>query len=231
MKISQSGNVFFYILVAVALIAALSYAVANSGRGNIQQLGEEKARLYATEIIEYANGMASAVAQLRLRGVPVDSLCFDHARWGMADYDHAGCADTRNRLFHPDGAGLIWAMAPEQAMDSSAMPDNLWHIYSSNEIQNTGTTSGTAESADLLLMVDELSLEVCRQINGLLGVTDPDTDPPVDTEYGTLAFAGSFTYAATIGDEDAALVGKSAACFKKTSNPVKYAFYKVLIAR
>lgn len=231
MSSSQSGNVLFYILIAVALLAALSYAVSSSGRGSAQQITGEKARLYATELIEYTDAMATGVAQLRLRGVALNSLCFDHARWGTADYNHAACGDDRNRIFHPDGAGLAWVNASEQAMDADASPDRLWHIYADNEVQDVGTTSGTAEGAELILLVDELDVSVCQQINGLLGVTDPDAAPPVDTGYGTMEFAGSFGYSETIGDEDAALAGKTSACFQKTSNPAKYAFYKVLSAR
>lgn len=231
MNASQSGNALFYILIAVALLGALSFAVSNSGRGSAQQISDDKARLYATEIIEYADAMAIGVAQLRLRGTPLESLCFDHARWGNADYNHAGCGDNRNHLFHPDGAALGWANAPAEAMDDAATPDNLWHIYSDNEVQNVGTTVGAPEGAELLLMVDELSLPICRQINGLLGVTDRSAAPPIDTDYGTTPFAGVFGYNANIGDEDAALAGKTAACFQKTANPAKYAFYKVLGVR
>ena len=82
MNSSESGNVLFYILIAVALLAALSYTVAQSTRGNVGQLSAERARLYATEIIENANVMSSAVSQLRLRGVDLDELCFDHVSWG-----------------------------------------------------------------------------------------------------------------------------------------------------
>ena len=90
MNNSQSGNVLFYILIAVALLAALSYTVAQSTRGNVSQLSAERARLYATEIIENGNVISSAVSQLRLRGVGLDELCFDHPSWGASDYDQVG---------------------------------------------------------------------------------------------------------------------------------------------
>ncbi len=228
---SQAGNVIFYILIAVTLLAALSFAVSQSGRGSVSQLSEEKARLYATEIIEFGNTMASGVAQLRLRGVALSDVCFDHARWGASDYNHAGCTDNTHRLFHPDGAGLVWAQAPAEAMDSAATPDDLWHIYADNEIKNIGTTTGNASGADLIVLVDELSLSVCRQINDMLGLSASGATPPVDTLYGTTRYTGTFSYTATIGDEDAVLDGKLSGCFQKTTAPAKYAFYKVLQAR
>ncbi|MCC6597794.1 MAG: hypothetical protein IT559_03300 [Alphaproteobacteria bacterium] len=228
---AQSGNVLFYILIAVVLLAALSFAVSHSGRGNIQQVSAERARLQAAELLEYANDMAAGVGQLRLRGVAVTALCFDHARWGGADYTHGACGDVRNRIFDPEGAGLFWKNVPAEALDSTATPDALWHIYGDNEVQDIGTTAGDASGADLLLVADALTLSVCQSLNGLLGVTDVSDAPPVDTSYGTGFYVGGFGYSATIGDEDALLAGKTAACFQKTANPPKYVFYKVLQAR
>ena len=66
MKYTQNGNVLFYILIATALIGALSYAIANSTRGNSDQLTAERARLLASEIIEYAGTMEAGVTQLSL---------------------------------------------------------------------------------------------------------------------------------------------------------------------
>ncbi len=228
---TQSGNVIFYILIAVSLLAALSFAVSQGGRGSGTQLSAERARLYASEILEYANIISSAVAQTKLRGAAETELCFDHASWGASDYDHAGCVDTLNRIFHPSGAGIDWTNAPTEAMDPAATPDNLWHFYGDNEIEKIGTTTGTAASSDLILLVDELSLPVCQQINTLLGITAANTAPPTDSAFGSTRYVGAFGYTATIGDEDTALEGQNAACFEKTGGTPEYAFYKVLIAR
>ena len=233
MNRSQSGNVFLYILVAVALIGALTYAVSSGSRGSANQITEERAKLYAGEIIEYGNNLASAVSQVRLRGTDVSLMCFDHASWGANDYDHGGCTDDMNRIYHPSGGGITWVNAPAEGMDTAATPDNLFHFYGDNEIENVGTTTGAAGSADLILVVDELLLSTCQHINGLLGVTDSDDAPPTDSAFGETRYIGSFGYTETIGDEagGAALAGKTAACFQKTDAPAEYVFYKVLVSR
>ncbi|MCB9983759.1 MAG: hypothetical protein H6861_08845 [Rhodospirillales bacterium] len=230
---NERGNVLFYILIAVALLIALSLAVANSTRGNVQQLTAERARLYATEIIEFSNIMTNAVAQVRLRGTDLSAMCFDHTSWGANDYDHAGCTDDFNKIFHPSGAGLIWSEAPSEAMDATATPDNLWHIYGDNEIENIGSTCGGAGCSDLILVVDELHPVVCQQLNDLLGVTDASTSPPTDSTFGETRYVGSFGYSETIGDEVGGepLDGKVSGCFQKTNAPAEYVFYKVLVAR
>lgn len=232
-RASERGNVMFYIFIAVILLAALSYTIAESSRGNVQQLTSERARIYASELIEYANVMTSAVAQLRLRGVDVEDLCFDDTAWGVNDYDHAGCTDDANKLYSPSGAGLIWTRAPEKAMDESASPDKLWHIYGNNEVQDVGTTCGAAACADLILVVDELAKETCIQINELLGIDNPAGSPPTDSDIGETRYIGVFSYAHTLGDEagGSAFTGKTAACFQRLAAPTEYTFYKVLIAR
>ncbi len=229
----QRGSALIYILVAVALLAALSYAITQSSRGNLSHLTDEKARLLASEIIEYANVVTSATAQLRLRAGSDSLLCYDDDNWGANDYDHAGCSNTQNRIFSLDGGGVTWANAPAEAMDTTATPDNLWHFYADNEVENVGSTCGAASCADLLMVTDELNLDVCIKLNELLGVDNPSGAPPVDSAIGTTRFIGAYGYAETIGDESGgeALIGKKAACFQKTDNPAKYTFYKVLISR
>ena len=229
---SERGNVLFYILIAVGLLASLSYAITQSNRGNTNQLEEERARIFASEILEYANVVANSVGQLRLRGVGQTSLCFDHASWGASNYNHAGCSDTRNQIFNLDGGGVTWANAPNEAMDPAAGPDNLWHFYGSNEIQNIGTTCGAASCADLVMLTDELSLGTCLALNNLVGVTNPSDAPPTDLGQDETRYTGAFSFAQVIGNEagGAALSGQKAGCFQNTSNS-KYTFYKVLIVR
>lgn len=229
---NQSGNVLFYILIAVGLIAALSFAVTQSGRGSARSITEERARLFATEIIEYSNNISAGVTQLRLRGVDVDELCFDDPNWGAANYDYAGCADNFNRIFNIEGAGITWSLAPEGATQTTAAPDNLWHIYGDNEIQDVGTTCGNASCSDLILVTDELDELVCRKINKLINSTIGDSAPPTDSTIGETRYIGDFDFSQTIGDEagGVAIAGKNAGCFERTSND-EFVFYKVLIAR
>ncbi|GJL85600.1 MAG: hypothetical protein DHS20C02_13750 [Micavibrio sp.] len=232
MRNSQSGNVLFYVLIAVALLGTLSYAVTNSNRGNVQQLTQDKARLMASEIIEYGNVLGNAVAQLKLRGVSDTDLCFDDPQWPVS-YNHAGCADNLNKVFHVSGAGAIWAEVNSEAMDATATPDNLWHFYADNEIEEVGTTCGNAACSDLIMVVDELSQTVCIEMNDLLGIVNPGDVPPTDAGLAETLYIGAYGHNNVIGDEvgGAEITGKTAACYQKTGAPAEYVFYKVLIAR
>jgi hypothetical protein len=227
---SQAGNVLFYILIAVVLLAALSFAVMQSGRGSISAVTEEKARMLAAEIIEYANIMANATAQVRLRDVRDTELCFDSTHWGVDNYPNPSCSDPATKIFDLKGGGVTWTNAPAMAMDTTASPDNLWHIYGNNAVQEIGTTCNAAACADLILVVDELREDICIQINNLVKVENPSDVPPIDTQIGTTRFIGTYDYVATLGDETSVLRGKTGACFRNVTTD-EYTFYKVLVAR
>ncbi|MCD8569257.1 MAG: hypothetical protein LRY50_13400, partial [Geovibrio sp.] len=63
----ESGNVLFLILVAVALFAALSYAVSSSTRSGSSDGGrQEDTEIIASSLLQYASGLAMAVEKMRL---------------------------------------------------------------------------------------------------------------------------------------------------------------------
>ncbi|MGH1399525.1 MAG: hypothetical protein ACRBCT_09960 [Alphaproteobacteria bacterium] len=225
----QSGNALFVILIAISLLAALSYAVSSSNRG-VQNMSEERARLYATEIIEYSDIIANAVSQLRLRDCDADEISFENDVVGGYANGNAPSDETCH-IFSLSGGGITWNAPNEAAMDANASPDNRWHFYGHNEIETVGTTTGAAASSDLLLVVDELDLTVCQQINKLSNVTTSvSTTPPTDTDITETLFTGTYGYTTTIGDEASTLETQPTACFLNTTD-TKYTFYRVLIAR
>lgn len=62
---SNSGNVLFLILIAVALFAALSYAVTSSSRGGGIDAKKDSSELIASEIMNYVSSLEQAVTRLR----------------------------------------------------------------------------------------------------------------------------------------------------------------------
>lgn len=219
----ESGNVLFYILIAVALIAALSYAVSSSNRGGTGQINEERARLMASEIIEYASNVSSAVSQLKLRGCRETEISFVNAS-STADYTNGNApGDNTCDIFHISGGGLQFRDAPDGA---SSLAESI--IFDGNmEVENIGLTAGDDTSSELLIVYRGLDQSICEAANDLLGIANLS---PTDTELNFVAFQGAYAYDKTIGDEDAALEGQRAACLQETTGST-YNFYRVLIAR
>jgi hypothetical protein len=235
----ENGNIFFIILVAVALFAALSFAISQGMRGSSASVSKEQSQLYASELITFAKSLESAVQRLQARGVSENDLCFDIDDYPGGDtmYEHASCANTRNRVFHPDGGGIFYKAFTGQDGFSIASE----RINGGNKVENVGTTCGPAACTELLYVVRmndtaEGSLEICNAINAELGIVA--SAPPIDTAINTAhAFTGTFNATAagtTIADSGQApeLLGKKTGCIQETTGGGDdYVFYHVLIAR
>ena len=61
----ESGNALFLILIAVALFAALSYAITNSGRGG-GNITKEKADIIAAQMVSVIGSIQSRISRLEL---------------------------------------------------------------------------------------------------------------------------------------------------------------------
>ena len=226
----ESGNILFYILVGVMLLAALSFAVTQGGRDNTQSLNQDKQRLIATEIIDYADTIKKAVDAVRLRGAPLMSLSFADAGLSAA-YGTPG-TDPPDEIFNTSGGAVVYKDVTPDALEG--LTSQSYVFTAKNEIKDVGSTCAADACTELAVMLPALKKDVCIAINTILSVDNPSGAPPVDTASDATPFAGSATavYADTIGDEagSAALAGKTAGCFLDSGSN-QYTFYQVLQAR
>lgn len=238
---AERGNVLFYILIAVALLAALSYAVSSTGQGGGTDISDEKAGLAASEILEYSNTISSAATQLKLRGCRDTEISFDNPVSGT-DYSN-GNAPTDNTcdIFHIAGGGVQYTDPQAGWLDSSFnaadfYAENLFTGTACVDFIGTGgdTCSGDGiDAADLILIIPFVKEEICRQLNDLTGLTDASAAPPVeaDNAWGaTPAFQGVYAAPEQISPAD----NQKSGCFGGASGPRPnggYHFYKVLLAR
>lgn len=221
----QNGNILFYLLIAITLLAALSIAVSQSGRVSPSQLSEEKAKLYASEIIEYAQAVASAVTQLRLRGVAETSLCFDDDGWpGAVNYNYAACATAGNKIFSESGGGVVLKAIPSEALSSTTNANGYYLISGGNSVKNIGTTA-----IELAFLAPGLNNDVCLKINQLLHVGSTTTLPSDGADEDLTPFTGSYSANAIIGD-GTDLTGFKAGCYYSPPNDWNV-FYAVLLTR
>ncbi|MGB4108173.1 MAG: hypothetical protein WBK55_10330 [Alphaproteobacteria bacterium] len=226
---TERGNVMFYILIAVALLAALIYAVAQSGRGNVQQVNVERARILASEIVDYASAVATSFSQLRLRGCTLNEMNFDNDLIG--GYTNGGApSDQTCDIFALPGGGVTFKRPPDDAVTATGI-----HVFSAAaELDHIGSTCAGDACADLIMFTGPLNETVCIQVNDQLGIGFAGDPPPEgEADVATLGkYTGTITHAVTFGDlpASAAFQGKSAACFQDDGDSLYY-FYKVLAAR
>ena len=101
----SSGNVFFIILIAVGLLAAITISISRSG-SNVEQSGNvEQNRIQASQIQRYARAIEAAIQRLTLDGCSENEISFEN----NVDPNYTNPRSPANQschIFEPEGAGL-----------------------------------------------------------------------------------------------------------------------------
>lgn len=210
---SQAGSAFILILVAIAMFAALSYAVVQGGRTSQSSLTTEQAKLAAREIVAYADTIAKAVQRLRLAGCTETQIGFSFGAqpvwWAN---NPSSPSDGRCEVFNTNG-GKVNAVL----LDTSwfAMTTATPYGYPNGEIAITNI--GTA-APELIFAISDLKWAICEEINKLIDMPATTFVETMSTPTGN--FAGTYVPLANgIGDDvGSPFVGKSEACAKNVND-------------
>ncbi len=233
---SQSGNVLVYILIAVALFAALGFAVSNMMRTSGSTVSGEKDVVFASEILNYAKTMRDMVQYLRIsKNCSEDEISFERSPFDGSDSDYVNKnapSDFSCHLFHPNGGAMDYQAGSKDANDAID-----WIFTGTNDIEGIGNQCNADRCADLIAILPDIAPALCRKINKTLGIaTDHNYITQEDNSFEIDPFQGKYTYEAKLSDKDTlgALKGRSQGCIKGNSQPQsadKYYFYQVLLAR
>jgi len=226
-RISQRGSALFMILIAVALFAALSYAVSQQRESGVA-LSTEKIRLYAGDVLDMGNKMADTVGQMRLRKIQNTQLSFENTI--VTGYTNTTCLTDMCKVFAYNGGGRDWE-TPVADINKGAD----WSYTGDIAVQNIGTTN-----PDLVALLPMVTLTICNRINSLIGITGASGPPPEFT--GVIANKFTGVYAAAPFDmADPVIQGQKSACvsLKASSGTALsalvgsagYVYYHVLDAR
>ncbi len=237
----ERGNVLFLILIAVALFAALSYAVTQSTRSGSGDASSETSLINSAQLAQYPAGVRTAVVRMVIGGTSVDNLIFD------APANFSAISDLTYNVFHPTGGGAVFQVAPKDLLAPGETGE--W-IYSSRyQIDGIGITDSAQLSGnEVIAFLPGVSRDVCRKLNSEVGITssnadgvpvttdlgaDPPTAAPVNTEGMTEAAPGApgiGAYIATIGG---GLAGQPFGCFRvgAVGPTATYVYYHVLVER
>lgn len=242
----SSGNVLFLILIAVALFAALSYAVTKSTSGG-GGIGKEKANLAASEILQYSSQVSMAVQRLMLiRGCTENQISFLYDWDGDGDIRNDLSSDQANTVspadksctvFLPEGMNVNWLPRPSSLIASETSRD---YVLNGSSIYIGHGDDSKSDLAFTFGMINSAkTLELCNAINELLGLpADLDIPANFNTFFGYFSWAGNYTDASTdvtriIGDTVAeeVLVGKNAGCFKAIHTGDTLVYFHIVHAR
>lgn len=102
----QSGNVLFLILIAVALFAALSYAVTKSTSGSGTNVSKEKASLSAGVNDNCTASVEMAIMRVKqINGCDTAQISYELPGGGNAN--PSAPSSKKCHLFHPSGGGTV----------------------------------------------------------------------------------------------------------------------------
>ncbi len=244
-RLGEAGNVLFLILIAVALFAALSYAVTQSTRTGGGSGDNETALISSAQLTQYPASIRTAVVRMIIGGTDVGDLEFN------TPTNFSNCETGTNNqfcVFHPNGGGATYASAPTDMMSAgSGNTAGTWTFNAENQIDLAGTSSGdddpVAATADVIAFLPGITLSLCQRINQELGL--PST-PPVETGINvatqmvnsdgssSAGICSVCAAGATIGTGGAgagALDGQPFGCFELTAASGNYVYYHVLVER
>ena len=154
---SEKGNVLFLILIAVALFAALSYAVTQSSRTGGGATDGEANLVNSAQVTQYPASVRTAIVRMIIGGTDVTQLEFN------APSEYGSLTETSYGVFHPSGGGATHVTAPPEVMQSNNQ--GQWVFSSDYAIEFIGTTEN-----DIIALLPGISTSICERLNTELGV-------------------------------------------------------------
>ncbi|MCK5375220.1 MAG: hypothetical protein KAJ40_08045 [Alphaproteobacteria bacterium] len=227
----QNGNVLFLILIAVALFAALSYAVTSSTRSTGGTASNETNLISSAQITQFPASVSTAIIRMIIYGITIDEIRFN--RPGDDEFDNLD--STAVGVFHPAGGGVSYGPAPEDVMTDGQMGD--WVFNAELEVPDIGL-SGVGGN-DITAYLIGLRKSICLKINEEYGIgaTIPELSSSHSSEYEMRMFDdGSTDYeipeddVPDIDDGSGSFNGQPFGCFQNGSGG-DYVYYHVVLER
>ena len=250
-KSNEAGNVLFLILIAVALFAALSYAVTQSSRSGGSGSEREQGIVNAAGLTQYASSIRTAILRMTINNVGIDNVNYKNP--GDADYATEVGTDGSNFMYHPDGGGATFQLAPDNVLTTNATNttagdvDGEWHFRDGLSITDLGSTQ-----SEVVAYLTDVTVGVCEELNRRYGIAtglDPNVavyniaDAHVDETIATgTADNTNTTYIASGGGTapggtwPTALDGEPFGCFCNSGTSpcpanAQFVYYHTLVER
>ncbi|HPD83786.1 MAG: hypothetical protein R3D88_06705 [Alphaproteobacteria bacterium] len=209
---TEKGNVFIFILLAIALLGLLTVALSRSSSDSNETGDFERQQIIASDILNYTKSIEIAVQNLLARGCGENSISFWHdsngdgTEDGSDDYYNAGApTDHSCHIFKPEGTGLAYAAPKTEWLDSnfSASADYGNIIFTGNLHKPTKTdvAGNTLRKKDLIIIFPYLNQTICQRVNLLSEAAIASTNPPKEDDTDAANFKVKFTGAFTLGSD------------------------------
>lgn len=240
---NQRGNVLFIILIAVALFAALSYAVTQSTRGGNEGITEqESAKTAAADIMNFVTLVEQEVMR---------KMVMDGVQWIQLDFFNLNTNLSSGGTIGPDkppnASNCAWTTRPCGIFfeRGGQVASRTFYQYSEMErfvtsghpvpgeftvyfqaVENVGT-----DLPELAMYIIDLKKPICDEINRSRGLPLADTQPAVLlTQSGErLHWNSAPPYSDRLPGTATAYIGQSTFCVR--TQLYGYKFVHVLLPR
>lgn len=239
----QKGNVLFLILIAVALFAALSYAVTQSSRSG-GDASRETNVINTSSLTQYPNQVRTAVLRLVIDGTAAELLQFNTSNVTTDETTGSGfSAYLANRaVFDVKGGAASWQPVPGKLLANTTV-DKPWIYSMAFRIPGLGTDATDGSGNELIAFAEDITQQICSRLNTDLGwsSTIPVTNATLTlTDVRDNAHRIATTTNVTAPITDGAVPndgstpnwfkGKAFGCFQNGSNG-HYVFYYTLVEK
>jgi hypothetical protein len=176
----QEGNVLFLILIAVALFAALSYAVSTSMRSGGGNINSEVMSADIATMIQYTGALRQAVQRMIVSNDCSDeTINVSSPNWANSgNYNNIKApTDGSCDLFSPKGGNMIWQRPPQS---SQAIGGIEYNIDGGVGVIDVGLNDCAKTE---LMAYTYVSRDMCLMINKKLGISNLGGEPPVQNSW------------------------------------------------
>ncbi len=230
-KAGENGNVLFLILIAVALFAALSFAVTMTTRSGDEGTDTEVSKIGSASLVQFAAGMRGAILRMETR--------FNQIEFNPPEEFDNCTSGFKRCIFHPAGGAASYSMSAASVM-AGGVP-RPWIFNGANQVKNLGTSTGgdaaLPETAELIAFLPGISEKFCRGLNKDLGITGIPEESGIlytsasamvnpDRSTPTFMAGNGATIGSPTGTNVAVLDGHVYGCFSQGGT---YVYYHVLI--
>jgi len=167
---NQKGNVLFLILIAVALFAALSYAVTQSSRSGGDATKETNV-INTAALTQYPNSVRTAVLRMIIGATdPLDIYFNKPDQFEGAGYTYVfdttpdpDVNRTARLVFHPQGGGASYQQVPSNlAADAQAID---WAFTADYEVPLLGISASGSSGNELIAFAVGVTENICTRVN------------------------------------------------------------------
>lgn len=158
----ERGNVLLMVLIAIALIAALTAVISKGGDDNTA-IDKETLALRASEVQRYASELERGIKYIAGHGAGEEDFRFAVPTDPATDYGNI-TATPGFQMFSPEGGGAAYRLPPAGIQTSAG---GVWEFYGNTAVPQAGSAK-----AELIAVLPNVTQAFCQRINQLNAQTN-----------------------------------------------------------